>query len=103
MPEKQRFINTCDAMIHARGRGETFGLACAEFDVCDKPVITYDMSPEKEHLIILGDRARTYNSAESLFMQLMSFDKNKCTLPGVGYAKYTPTYVMQIFEKFLST
>ena len=25
------YINSCDAMIHARWEGETFGLACAEF------------------------------------------------------------------------
>ncbi len=38
---KERFINTCDAMIHARGDGETFGMACAEFSIKNKPVITW--------------------------------------------------------------
>ena len=38
---KRKFINTCDAMIHARSNGETFGLSCAEFSICNKPVITY--------------------------------------------------------------
>ena len=36
---KVKFINTCDAMIHARAMGETFGLAVAEFSKKNKPVI----------------------------------------------------------------
>jgi len=36
-----KFINTCDAMLHARKSGETFGLACAEFSILNKPVITW--------------------------------------------------------------
>jgi hypothetical protein len=38
---KERFINACDAMLHARGDGETFGIACAEFSVKNKPVISW--------------------------------------------------------------
>lgn len=38
---KTKFINTCDAMIHARVEGESFGLACAEFSLRNKPVITW--------------------------------------------------------------
>lgn len=30
---KTKFINTCDAMIHGRYHGETFGLACGEFSI----------------------------------------------------------------------
>ena len=37
---KASFIRTCDAMIHARLTGETFGLAVAEFSVANRPVIT---------------------------------------------------------------
>lgn len=42
---KEMFINTCDAMIHARGDGETFGMACAEFSIKGKPVITWNPGP----------------------------------------------------------
>lgn len=41
MEYKQRFINTCNAMIHARSDGETFGLSIGEFSISGKPVITY--------------------------------------------------------------
>jgi len=30
---KTKFINTADAMIHAQGLGESFGLACGEFSI----------------------------------------------------------------------
>jgi len=39
--KKATFINTTDAMIHARIDGETFGLTVAEFSIMNKPVVTY--------------------------------------------------------------
>lgn len=45
---KKKFINTTDALLHAREGGETFGLTCGEFAVCLKPVITYNQSREKK-------------------------------------------------------
>ena len=32
------FIRSCDAMLHGRTGGETFGLACAEFSAFNRPV-----------------------------------------------------------------
>ena len=43
-------------MIHARQEGESFGIAVGEFSFCNKPVITYSQSPEKNHLVTLGDK-----------------------------------------------
>ena len=63
---KRQFLNTCDAMLHGRMRGETFGLSCLEFAMLDKPVLTFANSPEKAHLEILGDSAVAYRSASEL-------------------------------------
>jgi hypothetical protein len=57
---KVKFINTCDGMIHARGIGESFGLACGEFSTKGKPVITYSMSPQRSHIEILGSKGVFY-------------------------------------------
>lgn len=38
--KKEEFFSACDAMLHARSDGETFGLAVAEFSIRNKPVIT---------------------------------------------------------------
>ena len=58
---KVKFINSCDAMIHARIMGETFGLSIAEFSSKNKPVITSGCG-DSEHIKILGDKAIVYNS-----------------------------------------
>lgn len=76
MNYKVKFINTCDAMIHARGIGESFGLACGEFSIRNKPVITYALSPQRSHLDILGDKAVTYKGPKELERILTGFDRN---------------------------
>jgi hypothetical protein len=95
---KVRFINTCDAMIHARGMGETFGLSVAEFSIKNKPVITCNCG-DLEHIRILGDKAVIYNSSE----QLVDIFKNIKTIihsrdDWNAYRLYTPTYVMNLFK-----
>jgi len=96
---KRTFINTCDALIHARDRGETFGLTCGEFAICKKPVITWGGSREREHLIILKDKAVIYNSQDELKNILETFTKNKYDVSVNGYMFYNPYNVMQIFNK----
>lgn len=72
---KVQFINTCDGMIHARGIGESFGLACGEFSIKGKPVITYAMSPQRSHIEILNDKAILYKGQRDLETILMQFDR----------------------------
>lgn len=96
---KRRFINTCDALIHARDRGETFGLTCGEFAICEKPVITYGGSRENEHLLILKEKAVIYNCMEDLDNIFQTFSKDKYNMKDNGYMFYNPENVMNIFEK----
>lgn len=63
---KRSFLDACDAMIHARKRGETFGLSCMEFAVLGKKVLTYSESPEKAHLELLGEAALEYSDIDTL-------------------------------------
>lgn len=99
--EKARFLATCDAMLHARWHGETFGLAVGEFAVLHKPVFTYGGSREKAHLDALGPEARAYHDPASLRRLLDAFE------PGPAretlYSQYAkPELVMKIFrEAFL--
>ncbi len=98
---KRIFINTCDAMIHARSRGETFGIAVGEFAIAGKPVITYSESHERAHLEELGHFALTYKDSASLearFDQVL-----KGPMLTWGYGNYTPYNVMRKFDEvFLS-
>ncbi|NNE31122.1 MAG: glycosyltransferase family 1 protein [Winogradskyella sp.] len=95
--EKVAFINTCNAMIHSRERGETFGLTIAEFSTFEKPIITYLNSPEKNHINILGDKGFYYANYDELYEILLNMDS---TIKGHNcYTDFTPEKVMNKFKK----
>lgn len=97
LKEKVRFINTCDAMLHARKRGETFGIACGEFSIKNKPVITYGLSPEKCHLDILKDKAIKYYNLSGLINLLSHYEPVSGNWDAYSES-YTPEKVMQKFK-----
>jgi hypothetical protein len=103
MEEKARFLATCDAMLHARWHGETFGLAVAEFAVLGKPVFTFGGSRERAHLELLGDCGRVYESQAQLEKMLANFQRD----PGrdCPYGRFAEeSTVMDYFQrKFLQT
>lgn len=80
-------------------RGETFGLTCGEFSICKKPVITYGGSVEREHLLILKDKAVIYNTPEQILNILQTFTKDNYDVSENGYMFYTPENVMAILNK----
>jgi len=96
---KSKFINTCDAMIHARSDGETFGLSIGEFSSKNKPIITCNCG-DLEHIKLLGDKAIIYNNKNELLnifyniSELISQNKNwNC------YKNFTPKKIMDLFNK----
>ena len=98
LSEKVKFINTCDAMLHARTRGETFVIACGEFSIKNKPVITYGFSPEKCHLDILKDKALIYYNFSDLRKVLNEFEPSKKNWDAYS-SLYTPIPVMNKFKQ----
>lgn len=97
---KRKFINSCDVMLHARQRGETFGLSCGEFAVCEKPIVTYGLSPEQAHIEILGNACTLYSNKEEL-VTIFTTGSWKKDMHSNGYMQYTPQRVMDIFSKLL--
>ena len=96
--EMGKFLATCDAMLHARWHGETFGLAVGEFAVLGKPVITFADSRERAHLEMLGNQALLYRNAGELAEILRGFHPHK-TL-GTEYETYADRkVVMELFQK----
>lgn len=98
---KVTFINTCDAMIHARQMGETFGLSIGEFSTKNKPIITCKCG-DLEHIKILGDKAIVYNSTE----ELMNIFENikyiiNSRVDWNAYELYSPNYVMNLFKTYI--
>lgn len=96
--EKAKFLASCDAMLHARLHGETFGLAVGEFAVLGKPVITFAGSRERAHLEMLGDRALLYRNQEELEKILAEF--RPATVRGTEYEDHAdPIRVMDRFRE----
>jgi len=98
---KVKFINTCDAMIHARQMGETFGLSVAEFSIKNKPVLTCNCGV-LEHIKILGDKAIIYNSTEELvniFTNIKSIINSRDDWN--AYISYSPENIIKLFTPFL--
>jgi hypothetical protein len=115
---KRAFINTCDAMMHGRIDGETFGCAIGEFAVCGKPIFTCPCIhqafgyPANGHLDLLMASGEGYSAAETYVYQsskelydlLSSFSVKKNSghpnrSMGAGlYNSCLPTKVMPIFE-----
>lgn len=100
--EKSAFIDACDAMIHARSGGETFGLAISEFALANKPIITYGLSGENCHLSILKEKAIIYNNFNEVMNIFLNLDSYKLhddyDLP---YKQFTPEIIMEKFKKFI--
>ncbi len=101
---KTKFINTCDAMIYGRSRGETFGLAIAEFSIRNKPVFAPLHAPEMMHRVILQDRAYWYTDEDNLAQQMLAFDPQVAATQNWNmHSQYTPENVMAIFQKLIET
>lgn len=95
---KRMFINTCDAMLHARARGETFGMAVGEFAACSKPVFTYKDSPERAHIEQLGDWGHYYSDEVGLYLMMRAFNPREGVVPAL-YQDFTPQKVMLKFKE----
>ncbi|MEN6413875.1 MAG: hypothetical protein ABFC84_14115 [Veillonellales bacterium] len=98
---KRKFIQTCDAMLHARRQGESFGIACGEFSICNKPVITCNAPyiKERSHIEILGNKGIGYLDYTELGKIILQFTKQ----PGKNWDAYSehfnPQVVMQQFKE----
>ena len=101
--EKARFLAACNACVHGRLHGETFGLAVAECSLAGLPVLTYGIAdPDQDfHLRVLGPYARRYTTAAELVDLMQGFDaaSAKALAPVYAnlYADYSPRQVMLTF------
>jgi hypothetical protein len=106
---KRAFINTCNAMLHARIDGETFGCAIGEFALALKPIITSPCLhrafgyPADGHLDILGQYAFVYTSPAGLecWLNLFSEKKINIQMENNPYFEFVPDKVMPVFQSCL--
>ncbi len=103
LDKKIGFINTCDACIHARNGGESFGLTVAEFSIKNKPVITTTYCTAElsdlAHIEMLGDKAVLYSDYTTLVQILTNFKDIQSSKDNWNaYSIYNPETVMQQFK-----
>jgi hypothetical protein len=100
---KVKFINSCDVMLHARRQGESFGLACGEFSLKNKPIITYAYCKHTHHLDVLGDKGFYYKNEGQLIKIINSININY--LKKYNWDRYSSRYnaeaVMALFDEHL--
>lgn len=98
--EKATFINTCDAMIHARFGGETFGLACSEFAFYHRPILTFLRSSQTAHIENLSEKILGYGCPKTLSTLLNTLTKIQLlNAHRIKFANpYSPARVMVHFN-----
>jgi hypothetical protein len=98
---KAAFINTCDAMVHGRTEGETFGLAICEFLHQNKPIITNINCRDRHHIELLGDKGYYYNSTDGLYNILINLEKKDYQVKSL-VDQFKPEVVMEKFKQMLN-
>ena len=93
--EKSLFIDSIDLFIHARERGETFGLSIYESLNRGTPVISYKKSKERNHI----DDIKSINGLYANRNQLLYLLKDKKRFLGM---KNTTLYNDQYCENRIS-
>jgi hypothetical protein len=103
MTKKVAFINTCDAMLHARNGGESFGLCVAEFSSLNKPVLTTTWASvalnDLAHIDMLGNKSILY-TPDSILTILTNIQKSDVVgKDWNAYIKYDSETVMKKFKE----
>jgi len=109
--EKVQFMNTCDAMLHARDYGETFGLSVLEFASLNKQIISYDNEllqtthplGGRNHFLYLKENCFKYSDERQLGYLLMHLTRKNPFNTSYLKQMFSPESVMLKFkEVFLS-
>lgn len=103
MKEKVAFINTCDAMLHARNGGESFGLSVAEFSSFNKPVLTTTWCSvalnDLAHIDMLEDKIILYGP-DTILPILMNIQRSDIAgRDWNAYLRYDAKTVMNQFKE----
>jgi hypothetical protein len=100
LQDKTDFIMSCDAMLHARERGESFGLAIAEFLFHNKPVFAWKGGTDGHHINLLKDFNTLYEDEDDLISKLSSLREGKYLNLNYKYRvdEFLPHHVMRRFH-----
>lgn len=104
---KVRFINTCNAFLHARDYGETFGLSVLEFASKNKQIISYD-NPDlqnnhplggRNHFLYLKENCFKYSTKNDLDNVFLNISRNNPFDTDYLNQKFSPQSVIEKFNE----
>lgn len=99
LQKKANFIETCDCMLHARQRGESFGLSIAEFLFLNKPVIAWNGGHDKNHLEMLKGSGLLYNNSDEMEEMILNIKTQAKEEWSKRVEEFNPETVMKKFEE----
>ena len=97
--KKVKFINSCDAMLHARSLGESFGLSCAEFAIKKKPIFTYGFCRQRAHFDVCKKNIIPYYSYKDLISKILGFRRKNFFISNNLKRKFSERNTIKIFKK----
>jgi len=97
--KKVKFINSCDAMLHARSLGESFGISCAEFAIKSKTIFTYGFCKHRAHFEVCKDYVIPYFSIDDLTDKLKNYKKEKKNKSNKLEKKLSEKNTIELFKK----
>ncbi len=97
--QKSNFIHACDAMIHARTLGESFGLSICESLFWHKPVLAWEGGFDRNHVELLKPHDLLYYNEDDLYKRILSL-RDYC---GKNYRSIVDQFgPYQVIKKFES-
>lgn len=100
---KSNFIESCDAMIHGREMGESFGLAICEFLHGNKPVLAWNGGTDQHHIDILRGCGTLYSDKNALIQMMHDVKKFSDERYDKLVSQFSPLSVMEKFHKVFLT
>lgn len=99
--QKANYISACDAMIHGRFLGESFGLSIAEFLYQNKPVLAWNGGFDKNHIETLAPFNLLYEpEVDGIYNKIVNLKDNPKKYYYKGAVdRYSPYNVMQQFKR----
>lgn len=100
LQDRSNFVHACDAMVHSRSHGETFGMAIAEFSLANKPVLTTPCG-DSAHIDILQPNVWVGRNTEE-YVQAMKDIRNAPAGSYDAYKQFSPAVVAQKFQELIN-
>jgi hypothetical protein len=86
-------------MLHARDRGESFGLSIAEFLSLNKPVLAWNGGHDLNHLDMLKGSGLLYNDEYELNVMIRNISAWEQEVWSMRVEQYKPISVMNKFKE----